>query len=313
MTGYDIIGDIHGQAFKLKSLLARLGYKSSNGVYSHSDDRKIVFLGDFIDRGPNQREVINIVRSMIEAGNAYTVIGNHELNAIRFHRRDPKTGELVKAPSERDIKNHKEFLDEYPEGEEETMELIDWFKSLPLFLELDNLCFIHACWDKNLIKVLEPYLDKENRLTEEGFREYFIRGSEVKNAVNTLLKGPKFKLPDDIPYEDAFGVVRTKVRYKWWGSNFKTYYDAAVDKLAEKAKEFGIDFSFDVDDNIIEDSKILFFGHYWFSGTPKPLRANMACVDYSAGKKDYPLVAYRWNINESSVALSADNFIKSHD
>ena len=52
----------------------------------HSE-RTMIFVGDFIDRGPDQREVLRIVRSMCEAGAAKAVMGNHEFNAIGWATR----------------------------------------------------------------------------------------------------------------------------------------------------------------------------------------------------------------------------------
>lgn len=56
---YDIIGDIHGHADELIRLLDKLGYKKSNGYYRHPvTERKAIFVGDFIDRGPKIRETL---------------------------------------------------------------------------------------------------------------------------------------------------------------------------------------------------------------------------------------------------------------
>ncbi|MFO1021594.1 MAG: hypothetical protein U0903_12990 [Planctomycetales bacterium] len=48
---YDLIGDVHGYANELVALLEALGYRRTGGVYAHPE-RKVIFLGDFIDRGP---------------------------------------------------------------------------------------------------------------------------------------------------------------------------------------------------------------------------------------------------------------------
>ena len=63
---YDIIGDIHGYADELCDLLARLGYHERNGIYQHPE-RRVVFVGDFIDRGPKIRKTLQIVRAMVDA------------------------------------------------------------------------------------------------------------------------------------------------------------------------------------------------------------------------------------------------------
>ena len=65
---YDVIGDIHGQAAKLEALLCNLGYVQAGEVWVPPLGRQAIFLGDLIDRGPEQIKVVNIVRRMIEAG-----------------------------------------------------------------------------------------------------------------------------------------------------------------------------------------------------------------------------------------------------
>ena len=59
------------------------GYTESQGIFQH-DTRKVIFVGDFVDRGPQQREVLRIARNMCEGGAANAVLGNHELNAIAW-------------------------------------------------------------------------------------------------------------------------------------------------------------------------------------------------------------------------------------
>ena len=81
IQGYDLVGDIHGHADALHRLLKKLEYEVVDGVFRHPE-RQMIFVGDFIDRGPQQREVLRIARSMCEAGTARAVMGNHEFNAI---------------------------------------------------------------------------------------------------------------------------------------------------------------------------------------------------------------------------------------
>jgi predicted MPP superfamily phosphohydrolase len=87
---FDIIGDIHGHAAELKSLLTRMDYKEQNGVWQHPS-RKAIFVGDLIDRGPAIREVLHIVRNMIDHDQALAVMGNHEYNAIAYALSSPRT------------------------------------------------------------------------------------------------------------------------------------------------------------------------------------------------------------------------------
>jgi len=78
---FDIIGDIHGCRSELEMLLEKLGYDPA--TRRHPDGRKIVFLGDLVDRGPDIPGVLRIAMEMVEAGNAICVPGNHEMKLLR--------------------------------------------------------------------------------------------------------------------------------------------------------------------------------------------------------------------------------------
>ena len=79
---FDIIGDVHGCFDELAALVAKLGYTISHddGHYavSHPEGRKLVFLGDLVDRGPKVPEVLRFVMQTTAAEQAFCVIGNHE-------------------------------------------------------------------------------------------------------------------------------------------------------------------------------------------------------------------------------------------
>ncbi|MGW6398522.1 polynucleotide kinase-phosphatase [Streptomyces sp. NPDC055134] len=81
LTGpFDIIGDVHGCAFELETLLTRLGY--ADGV--HPEGRTAVFVGDLVDRGPDSPGVLRRVMSMVKSGHALCVPGNHENKFGRY-------------------------------------------------------------------------------------------------------------------------------------------------------------------------------------------------------------------------------------
>ncbi|MDA9556996.1 metallophosphoesterase [Vibrio sp.] len=84
---YDIIGDIHGHGEKLQQILTQLGYTLSKTGYFHPR-RKVIFVGDFIDRGEALKQheaLLDIVIPMVENGHALAVMGNHEFNALAYH------------------------------------------------------------------------------------------------------------------------------------------------------------------------------------------------------------------------------------
>lgn len=85
---FDIIGDVHGCASELRTLLTELGwtieYDGDVAVgASHPAGRQAVFLGDLVDRGPDTPGVLRLVMGMVAEGNALCVSGNHEAKLVR--------------------------------------------------------------------------------------------------------------------------------------------------------------------------------------------------------------------------------------
>ncbi|MDX8376740.1 MAG: polynucleotide kinase-phosphatase, partial [Mariprofundales bacterium] len=89
---FDIIGDIHGCFDELYALLIKLGYKieQSSAIENFGyhvtapEERRIVFLGDLIDRGPKIPQVLRLVMSMVKLGIALCVQGNHESKYLKY-------------------------------------------------------------------------------------------------------------------------------------------------------------------------------------------------------------------------------------
>jgi Calcineurin-like phosphoesterase. len=84
LTAYDIIGDVHGCYEELTKLIDILGYTCKDGIYVHKDDRKLVFLGDITDRGPDSIGVIELVYKNVKAGKALYTPGNHCNKLYRY-------------------------------------------------------------------------------------------------------------------------------------------------------------------------------------------------------------------------------------
>ena len=76
----DLIGDVHGEKAVLETLLEQLGYDPEGG---HSQGRRLVFLGDLVDRGPDSPGVLDIVMALCASGAAHCIMGNHELAILR--------------------------------------------------------------------------------------------------------------------------------------------------------------------------------------------------------------------------------------
>lgn len=82
---FDIIGDIHGCYDELLDLLARLGYQRDDEAgMRHHGGRRVIFLGDLVDRGPKIVETVTLVRRMVATGQALCVPGNHDVKLTRY-------------------------------------------------------------------------------------------------------------------------------------------------------------------------------------------------------------------------------------
>ncbi len=302
MNGYDIIGDIHGHADELVKLLHHLGYENSETGYSHAS-RKVVFLGDFIDRGEHlgqHKKLLNIVMTMVNNGHAHSVMGNHEFNALAFHTEHE--GEYLRPRTEKNIKQHQAFLNEFEDESELKHEVLEFFYSLPLWLELDGIRIVHACWDATFIELMREK-KPDGRIDRDLLIEASTKGTSAYYAVETLLKGVEVPLSPGITFKDKDGHEQSAVRVQWWKQNAERLGDVALpaDLDIGHAAELPVP---DFVPTYAADQAPCFVGHYWLGGEPEPLASNVACLDYSVAKEG-KLVAYRWS---GEASLRKDNF-----
>ena len=323
LNGYDVIGDIHGCADRLEALLSRLGYEKSGGVWKHPD-RMAVFLGDYIDRGPQILETLTIVRNMREAGAAECLMGNHEFNAVCWNTPDPEhPGEYLRNHNEKHTAQHAATLEQLAGCYQPW---ISWMKTLPLWLELGDLGghgsrlhMVHACWSQEHRDMLmngecggERLITGRSDapcLSEAGYlRACGPEQSCEHQAVETLLKGPEIALPAGAILRDKDGNERDRIRVKWWLGMGERCRDMAL---------VGIDDLESIPEEAVPEPDAweaipveypTFFGHYWRSpGETVGLYApTVACLDFSAVKGG-PLVAYRWN--RGDTCLHDDRFV----
>jgi len=300
---YDIIGDIHGCHITLEALLCDLGYEQQGGIYQHPE-RKIIFLGDFIDRGSGQKEVLDIVRPMIDSGYALSVMGNHEFNAITYATKSTDGGYL-REHSEKNKRQHQEFLKTFEDDPDGYQSTIEWFKTLPLWLDLDDIRIVHACWDVRLISKFEQEYGPKG-MTDQLIRDACNPSHWVFGAVETLLKGKEIPLPGDSQFKDKDGNIRHHIRIRWWDQEARNYQkafmgpDNAVTHIPNDLIE---------GDHMIEyvhDLPPVFLGHYWMEGIPQTLAPNIACLDYSVAKPGGKLVAYQW---QGESLIDSSNFV----
>ena len=302
--GYDIIGDVHGHADKLEGLLRKMDYKFIDGTWQHIE-RQVIFVGDLIDRGPRQLDSVMIAKRMVESGHAHIVMGNHEFNAIAYATPHPnKPGDFLRTHwgklGRKNRKQHKAFLTAVGKYSVRHKELITWFKTIPLWLDLGELRIIHACWNLKAIEGLKSKLGPNNTVTDELMVTMSTKGHQDYHDLEILIKGPEIEMPDGFKYKDKDEIVRSSARYAWWDPEASTFDVAA--RIPDNCKAVdGTPFPQLPAEPITTDNPApygdtipLFFGHYWCTDEDEIISDHAMCVDYSAGKGG-PLKAYRWN------------------
>jgi len=311
--GFDIIGDIHGCAHSLERLLAQMGYKKNRGVYEHPG-RQVIFLGDIVDRGPRIREALALVHSMVERGSALMVLGNHEVNALTYCTPlESGSSEYLRAHNTHNNRQIAETLTQFSQHPQEWRDYLNWFKSLPLYLELEHSVTqqvfraVHACWDQTLIdSYAESYADPG--LTDFFLRESVKPGTEAASIKQRLTGGVDLVLPEGMVICSKDGSTRRAFRTKFWADNVRTYGELLFqpDPLPEQIANTLISHA-DRARMVHYDASQppLFVGHYWLKGPPRPLMPNLACLDYSAVKYGR-LVAYRM---DGEAQLRPEKFV----
>jgi protein phosphatase len=95
---FDVIGDVHGCYDELVELLVALGWKitprpgepegecDATPPETNGRARKIVFVGDLVDRGPKTPSVLRLALRLMKAGHALCVPGNHDVKLMRALR-----------------------------------------------------------------------------------------------------------------------------------------------------------------------------------------------------------------------------------
>jgi hypothetical protein len=331
MPSYDIIGDIHGHADALKRLLQELGYQAYDSnpyCYHHPRGRKVIFLGDYIDRGPAVLEVLRIVHAMTAAGEARAIMGNHEFNMIGYCTYDSWGEQPLRPHTD---KNRRQVAATFEQVEAEGLsaqawhEWIQWMRQLPLWLEAPGFRAVHAAWDFNAVQFLRRQLMPDHSIGGEDtlLAAAWQKGddehhpSPVYSAVELLLKGREIKLPRDaqgrqITYTDKEGHPRDNIRTRWWEPyHGQTYTTAAFPPQASVQDQQLPTVYLDAHFGYPAGEPPVFVGHYWLNLLQTtielaPLAENVACLDYSVAKQGY-LVAYRW---DGEQVLQSNRFVQ---
>lgn len=279
-----------------------MGYRRRGGIFRHPE-RTAVFVGDLIDRGPRIREVLAIARPMAEEGSARIVMGNHELNALAFHTPDPAIpGEYLRVRSEKHVRLHEETVRQLGR---EMRSALEWFWTLPLWLDLGGIRVVHACWDAREMRFAERYL-RRRRLTKRALVLASDKRTRLHQAIEIISKGQEILLPRGVSFRDKGGVERFEMRTRWYldsrGHTYRSYSFPLYRNLPAKRLRARLSEGYPA------GAPPVFFGHYWLPPRrPKLLAPNVCCLDYSIAKDGF-LCAYRW---QGEARLSERNFVRS--
>lgn len=151
-----VIGDVHGCYNELKEMIETL---EEAGKYIKGVD-KLVFLGDYIDRGKDSRLVIKFIRNLQEKyDNVVALMGNHEDILLNYLYEDDSTWTW---------NGYETTMESYKGFDKQFKSDVQWMKALPLYHEDDNFIYVHAGVD-----VYKP-MEEQDEHTLLWVREEFI-------------------------------------------------------------------------------------------------------------------------------------------
>ncbi|MAK56752.1 MAG: metallophosphoesterase [Pusillimonas sp.] len=315
----DIIGDIHGEIDALQALLDRLGYSASG---SHPQGRRLVFIGDLVDRGPDSPGVIQHVRELVENHGAELILGNHELNLLVDDIKDG-SGWFFDERFEQDCENYAPFS-RTPESER--MDVREFLSRQPVALHRNDIRIVHAAWTSNAINaisklplgtVVEAYFEWEERTRRQADAEgVYERYLDAKEKWAKQLEDES----DPPPFLDAIADYEAMQQTF---NPLKTL-TSGVEKRSEEAFFAGHRWRYSDRINwwmTYSDKVPVVIGHYWrllekqeAFRTPRYTRLfsnihplawhgkqhNVFCIDYSVGA--------RWRDRKAKQPIETSRF-----
>jgi serine/threonine protein phosphatase 1 len=128
------VGDIHGCHDHLRAAVAKI--KAHAGAHPH----RVIFLGDYVDRGPDSRAVVNLVKNLVADTSApgiwRALRGNHEQMMIAAQRGQELDLWLDNGGVETEAS--------YTGYHNEMRQHVEWLETLPTIIETENHIFVHA-------------------------------------------------------------------------------------------------------------------------------------------------------------------------
>ena len=294
----DIIGDIHGEIEALQNLMQQLGYDEQG---NHPEQRKLIFVGDLCDRGPNSIAVIRLVKTLMEYGNAQCILGNHELNLLIDSKREGN-GWFFGSPHEDD---QKPFHSQAASTADQQW-ILEILSHLPLVLQSSKLRIVHACWHQEAIDMLKTVqMD-----TLKEIYDYFVQHTEMfiqqsgiakyaeleMQSYTAQLRDPSTQPPflKNLAQKDLLEQMQNPIKVLTSGAEVpaqQPFYAGGKWRMLDRLAWW----------EYYQDNVPVVIGHYWrnFKSSAEKqglfkqieplawfgLKHNVFCVDYSVGKR----------------------------
>jgi hypothetical protein len=215
----DVVADVHGESEALEELLGHLGYAAGG---RHPAGRRLVFLGDLVDRGPDSPAVLRRVVGLVERGLAQCLLGNHELNILLGrHKPDNVWFFGHEGPEEPGKAGPQKQADK-----QTRTEALAFFGRLPLALQGIGLRVVHACWHPAMIELVRHETDAKELYARhkqaiekelEGRRPVDEMAVEMakqnENPVKVLTSGLEEPAPQRYYLNGKWRVLQ---RATWW-------------------------------------------------------------------------------------------------
>jgi hypothetical protein len=279
----DFIGDIHANYNKLKNLLELLGYvyNENLNIYTHPENRKLCILGDFINVGLQNEQVLDIIYNMHIKNQIYVIAGNHEYFLYSLFKKTETNKALFWSFLQ---KNYFTIYQEFYNKKDKLYNYINWIGNLPIFFEFGNVKVVHAFWDNEIINSLKS-LNSVSILLEMSLNDV-----SFKENINKILIGIIHKYHQENSKLIFF-------RYRWWDFDKNLPLENMFIHKCYKIPKSEVE---KVDINSLKvnvDSFVIFFGHYNLQGYPHLTHPLRCCLDFGGAKGGF-LTAYRWNGEE---------------
>jgi hypothetical protein len=205
-------------------------------------------------------------------------MGNHELNAILFHRRGTD-GRPLRLHDGKNKRQHRSFLEQFGTGTPDALGWTDWFLTLPLWLDLGGLRLVHACWDQHAIDIIR-LRRPDGRLQVEDLPEVAEKSTPFARAVETLTSGTEIALPPGYEFRDSKKNKRHHVRIAWWRAGHGTWREAALSVPDPTGLPEGLVDRVEGLPVYPEGSPPVLVGHYKMQGHLRIEAPHACCLDY---------------------------------